>query len=166
MGSNPTPRSYHMDDQAVRDALEDHPAIEPADDGYRVTTADLENEITLAYGEVVVTVTMPDLGAVVVDDDPADVVIEGWFDALGRHLSDGYDVITSEPAAEAAITHGTSTVEVTYRLEGTSPEAVTTDAKALVDYVVGSYLQSAIPGYEYGEPMNSLLGRARSRGQS
>ncbi len=155
-----------MDDDAVRDAFDEHPAFEPSDDGYTVETAALENSVTLAYGTVVVTVSLPALDEIVVDDEPSTVVVEGWFDALARHLRDGYDVVSMDPAAAPAVTHGSTTVEVTYRLEGTTPSALAADAKALVDYAIGSYLQSAIPGYTYDEPMRSLLGRARSRGQS
>lgn len=155
-----------MDDDTVRDAFDEHPAFDRDDDGYSIETAALENSVELAYGAVVVTVSMPSLEAVVVDDEPAEVVVEGWFDALARHLRDGYDVVSMDPAALPAIVHGATTVEVTYRLEGSDPSALAADAKALVDFVVGSYLQSAIPGYSYDEPMRSLLGQARSRGQS
>ena len=155
-----------MDDETLRAALKQHPAIEPTDGAYTVATAALDNELAVAYGELVVTVTMPDLAAVVRDDDPAPVVVEGWFDALERHLRDGDGVVTTEAAADPVVAHGATAVEVTYRLTGDDADALAADAKALVDFVVGTYLQSAIPGYDYDEPMRSLLGRARRRGRS
>lgn len=156
-----------MDDETLRDALAAHRAIDARDDdGYTVTTAALDNTVRVAYGELVVTVAMPTIAEVVVDDDPADVVVDGWFEALEQHLADAYSVITTEAAAEAVVVRGATDVEVTYRLTGGDANALAADAKALVDFVVGTYLQSAIPGYEYDDPMRGLLGKARQRGRS
>lgn len=153
-----------MDDETLREALEAHPAIEPRDDEYTVATAELDNTVTVAYGELVVTVRLPSLAEVVCDDEPADVVVDSWFEALERLLCDAESVLVTEAAADPVVVHGATTVEATYRLTGEDADALVTDAKALVDYAVGTYLQSAIPGYEYAEPMRGLLGRARSRG--
>ena len=155
-----------MDDETLHDALQAHRAIEDDGDTYTVSTAALDNEIAVAYGELVVTVTMPSLEEIVADDDPADVVVEGWFDGLKPHLLDADSVTSYELVAEPSVAHGSTDVEATYRLAGDDAELLVSDAKAIVDYVVGSYLQSAIPGYEYDDPMRGLLGKARERGRS
>jgi hypothetical protein len=39
------------------------------------------------------------------------------------------------------------------------------DAKALIDFVEGTYIQGVVPGYDYGDPVAKLLSQARQRGE-
>ena len=155
-----------MDDAALITALEEHPTIDPIEGGYTVSNAVLDNEITIAYGDLVVHVRMPTIDEIVLNDDPSAIVVDGWFDAIARQLSDANGVVKGELTADASVTRGQTEVSVTYRLRGTDADGLAMDAKALVDFVIGMYLQSAIPGYEYDDPMRGLLGAARARGRS
>lgn len=108
-----------------------------------------------------VVVEVPTLSAAV-EDRVADVVEEGWFDTFRLRLEDAAMAVPGsvEIAAPEARTGGeTVVVETTFR-EGNPDRAVRT-AKALVDYVEGTYAEGVVPGYEYRPPVSDLLASAR-----
>ena len=108
-----------------------------------------------------VIVTAPTLSAAV-EERVADVVEEGWFDTFRLRLEDAAMALPSntEIAGPDTRTDGqTVIVETTFR-EG-DPDRAARAAKALVDYVEGTYAEGVIPGYEYGPPVSDLLASAR-----
>lgn len=153
-------------EEALVTALEDHPAFEAGDGAFHLTSATLESEVAVVRESLIVTVFIPTLSAVVTDDAVSPIVDDGWFDALERRLGEGYDVTHSQAAAAAEVARGDDEVVVTYALEADDAETAVADAKALIEYAVGTFVQGAIPGYEYGPPLADLLETAFDRGEA
>ena len=153
-------------DSAER-ALDRHAAFEPIDDQdtYAVTTTPFDAQVRAEPAEPEgrdaafdVQVDLPRLDAVA-SEPVADVVEDGWFDALELHLADAPDVAEVDPAAETTVMRDGDVVHVRVRFWAWSAGAGVDDAKAVVDYVEGTYVQAVIPGYEYREPVAGLLAR-------
>jgi hypothetical protein len=156
------------DDSAGRAerALERHAALERSDDGHEVTTTPFEATVRSEPARpdgrdarLDVELSMPSLDAAVADDVAA-VVEEGWFETLELRLEDAYDVVEVDPLEDPEIELSGSTVEVSFSFLAWNAGSGVDDAKAIVDFVEGTYVQGVIPGYEYEDPVAGLLDRA------
>lgn len=135
------------------------------DAGYTVATATLDSTVRLDPPTIEVAVHMPTLTAVVTDGPIAEIVHREWAKTLSRRLQDGGDVVAGTVLADPVIEESLEQITVRYRLRTDSPAQAVKDAKALVEFVVGTYVQGAIPGYSYDEPLAGLLANARHRAQ-
>lgn len=144
---------------AVERAFRLHDGFERDDDGYVVTTTPFDGHVT-ASDPIEVTVRMPTLSAVVVDDSVADVVESGWFETLELRLEDANTVVSTEDATPPEIERNGDEVVLSVEFSG-YPDRAADDAKAVVDFVEGTWMQGIIPGYEYDEPAAEMLNRAR-----
>ncbi|WP_254528254.1 DUF5813 family protein [Natrinema gelatinilyticum] len=157
--------------EPVERELESHDAFDRRDDGFALTTTVFETTVTAEHaegnrdGRFRVTVFLPTLDAAVADEVVAAVVEDGWFETLERRLQDIFGVAhTSTHDAPVVERDGD---EVRVRLEYTAWDAAegVEDAKALIEFVEGTFAQGIIPGYEYRGPAASLLENAQNRGQ-
>ncbi|WP_222919858.1 DUF5813 family protein [Natrinema sp. SYSU A 869] len=155
----------------VASELESHDAFDRTDDGYGLTTTVFETTITAddadgkRDGRFHVTVTLPTLDAAVADEVVATPVEDGWFETLERRLQDVFTVAHTSTHDEPVIERDADEVRV--RLEYTAWDAGegADDAKALVEFVEGTFAQGIIPGYEYQGEAATLLENAQGRGQ-
>lgn len=154
-----------MDDSTIRDAFATHEAFAEIPTGYTLTTTPVDAVVHLDDDEVGIEVLLPTLSAVVTTEPVPSVVEESWRDTMTTRLQDSYDVVRSRPASPPAFDDAGEALKVTYRLHPDDSE-IAADAKALIEFTVGTYVQSAIPGYEYDEPLRSLLASARARGDA
>lgn len=150
----------------VERELVDHGAFEPAEEGFTVTTTAFETIVSVEAvdGSVAfeVRVTVPSIDAVVADEAVAPVVREGWFETFERRLED-LDGALYEDAEDPMVSLRSDSVVVETGFTTAVPARGVTDAKAVADYVEGTYLEGVIPGYDYTEPVASLLDRAEER---
>ena len=153
-------------DEPLVQALHDHPKFEPDETAFTLTSATLQSSVTVDDGTLRVRVWIPTLRSVISGEPPSMVVEDAWFDALERRLLNGYDVTRSTAATEAEVKRTDTEVVVTYAIESDTPMTAVDDAKALIEYVVGTYVQGAIPGYDYEAPLGDLLRTAIDRGQN
>jgi hypothetical protein len=149
-----------------RPALENHAALERSENGHEVTTTPFDATVRSAPADAEgrdarfdVDVSMPSLDAAVADDVAA-VVEDGWFETLALRLEDAYDVVEVDPVQDPEIELEGSTVEASFAFLAWNASNGVDDAKAIVDFVEGTYVQGVIPGYEYEDPVAELLGRA------
>ena len=157
--------------QDARKAFERHDAFEAIDEAtFDVTTTPFAVEATAAPAkqdgrdaQFVVTVSVPTIDAAT-EEDVGDAVADGWLDTLERRLEDAYDAPDVDPVAKPAIESDGETVEATFQFREWTARNGADDAKAVVDYVEGTYVQGVIPGYTYTDPVRSLLARARAHG--
>ncbi|WP_436923738.1 DUF5813 family protein [Halosimplex amylolyticum] len=150
----------------AREAFESHDAFAAADEGYRLTTTDFDTTVTASERDdyatdFEVTVVVPTLDSAVTDGDVGDAVQSGWLDAMERRLEDApmatrasVELDTFEVRTEAG------TVVVTYEFSYGDAGRAADIVKTFIEYVEGTYVESVVPGYEYGEPVASLLGAA------
>lgn len=112
---------------------------------------------------IVVEVPMIDA---VTEDHVAEVVEEGWYDTFERRIEDIGAVTKRDRDLEPSVRTDGEAAIVTETIEDRNVSRGLDDAKAIVDYVEGTYVQGIIPGYEYTEPVSVLISRARSMGQT
>ena len=153
--------------------LESHDAFEPTtdDDSYELTTTVFDATVTATEAEgkrdgaFRVTVTLPTLDTAVAGEAVAPVVEDGWFETLERRLEDVFTVAHTTTHDEPAIERDATDVTVTLEYVAWDAGEGADDAKALIEYVEGTYAQGIIPGYEYQGAAATLLENAQSRGQ-
>jgi len=154
----------------VRRAARDHDAVD--DDGpdgtLAVTSTPFDAAVAVAEAddgrvEFDVTVSVPTLSAVV-EDDVADVVEDGWLDTFERRIAAVGDVTAAGHDLDPTVERDGDEVTVAESIRDVNERRGLNDAVALVDFVEGTYVQGVIPGYEYGEPVTGLIGRARAAG--
>ncbi|MFC6716861.1 DUF5813 family protein [Natrialbaceae archaeon GCM10025810] len=166
--------------EPVERALESHDAFarvdldETASDdrvGFDLETTVFDAAITADEaegkrdGRFRVTVFLPALGAAVADDSVAQVVEDDWFETLERRLQDIFSVAHTSTHDDPVLERDDDEVRVILEYAAWDAEEGVEDAKALIEYVEGTYAQGIIPGYEYVGEAATLLENAQSRGQ-
>jgi hypothetical protein len=150
-----------MTDDSAERPFRRHPDFERTDDdAFAVTTTPFENTTVADENAYRVTVRTPTIDAVVAGEAVADVVADGWFETLERRLDDAHAIAETDDAAPPEIRREDETVSVVVEFVREDPAGAPEDAKAIVDYVEGTWVQGIIPGYDYREPAASLLERA------
>lgn len=155
---------------SVTDELEGHDAFEPEGDTYALTTTVFDATVTAeetddGTGRFRVTVSLPTLDAAVAGETVATVVEDGWYETLERRLEDVFTVASGTSDESTTVDRGAETVTVTLEYEARDAPTGVADAKALIEYVEGTFAQGVIPGYEYRGPAATLLENAQNRGQ-
>jgi len=152
-------------------ALEAHDAFDQTDNGYALTTTVFETTVTAEDadgkrdGRFRVTVFLPTLDAAVASETVADVVEDGWFETLERRLGDVFTVAHTDTHDEPVVERDADEVRVHLKYTAWDASEGVEDAKALIEFVEGTYAQGIIPGYEYRGPAATLLESAQQRGQ-
>ena len=153
----------------VRRAFADHSGFEAETVDEYVSTAtpfDAQVAVESADGGRLrfdVEVRVPTLSAVV-DGDVADVVEEGWTETFELRIADISGVTRADHDVEPAVTRAGDELVVTVDYTEINERRGVDDAAALVTFVEGTYVQGVIPGYDYTEPVASLMSSARSAG--
>ena len=160
------PIDMEDEDTPLFEAFEAHPAFERRDGSFRLTSSSLESEVAIVDDTLRVRVHLPTLSEVVLDEQIASIVEDAWYDTLERRLREGFDVTRSQGAAEAAVDRHDAEVVVSYTFDPDAPQTAANDAKALIEFVIGTYVQGAIPGYAYDAPLGELLDRALDSGEA
>ena len=166
----PMTETDETDRERAERALERHGAFEREGEAFTTTTSAVDARVRVeAVGAGVVfriTARVPTIDAVVAGETVATVVQEGWFETFERRLEDVGGATRADPAAPTAtLDEGAEEVVVEAAIEPRRPEGGADDAKAIVDYVEGTFVEGLIPGYTYREPAAGLLERARSAGE-
>lgn len=151
-------------------ALTDHEAFEPGPNpqSFLITTTPFSASLTLnpASDHIIykLTIILPTLDASVTNETIPPIIQEDWFNTLESRLTniDGVTIGTTDTPL-LTLDSDTQTVTVELTLHVTDSTTGTTDATALASFVEGTYLSGTISGYEYDEPINSLLERARNQ---
>ncbi|WP_331234983.1 DUF5813 family protein [Natronorarus salvus] len=150
--------------ERARNAMDDHDAFERVGAEHRVTTTPFEGRVTASEGEGAtgfgVEVQVPTLDAVVEGESVPDVIEEGWLETFELRLADAHQATRRLEALDPEVERDGEEVRVAFAFEE-SAERGPEEAKALVEYVEGTWVEGIVPGYEYGEPAASLLGRAQ-----
>jgi len=158
-------------DRFVR-AFEAHEAFERADDGWfgltttrfgaRVTATGTD-EWALRY---TVTVRAPMLSTAVVGEAVGPAVEEGWFDTYELRLEDAAGAVRQDvDLASYEVTERDGDAVATFEFEWGNADRAPAIAKAIAEYVEGTYVEGVVPGYEYGPPVSDLISSARQGGE-
>jgi len=154
---------------AVEDALDAHDAFEPADDGHELETTVFDATVTategVSDGRVHVTVSLPTLDTAVAGEAVPAVVEDDWFETLERRLADAFGVTRGVDGGTLAVDREDGTVRVELAFDVRNAREGVADAKALIEFVEGTYAQGLVPGYEYRGPAGELVESAAERGR-
>lgn len=164
------PGPYHrqlMSRDAILHAFDDHDDFEASDGTYQATITRFAAWVSIEPDDdspvCELTVEVPTLDAVVIDETVPEVVANGWFDTLSRRLEDGYNVAGVPATDPVAIDRTETAITICYRFPADEGDPAAA-AAALCTYVEGTYMEGIIPGYEYGDPVGSMLEAAQSTG--
>ena len=157
-----------LPERAAR-AFEAHDAFERAagDDGwYEVTTTRFDGRVTAAETdgwdlEYTLEVRAPTLSAAA-EGPVGDAVEEGWFRTYDRRLEDAPMAVREDVAlTDRRVFEEAGDAVAVFVFEWGNADRAPDIAKAMAEYVEGTYLEGVVPGYEYGPPVSELLSRAR-----
>jgi hypothetical protein len=154
----------------VRRAFADHGGFEEVSpDEYVSTATAFDATATAEAGDdgrvrFGVEVRVPTLSAVV-DGDVADVVEDGWYDTFELRVADVGGVTRAEHDLDPVVRNTGDAVVVAFKYEDLNERRGVDDAAALVTFVEGTFVQGVIPGYDYTDPVSSLLSTARQSGE-
>jgi len=149
----------------VRRAFADHSAFEQVDDARfesTATTFDGTVEADHVDGRIQfeIEVRVPLLNAVT-EDEVAAVVEDGWYETFELRVGDIGGVFRTERDLEPRVTRDFETIVVEAEFEDINERRGVDDAGAVINYIEGTFVQGIIPGYEYTEPVSSIINRAR-----
>ena len=150
-------------------AFADHAGFEEvSQDEYASTKTPFDAVVTVETTESShvrfdVEVRVPTLSAVV-EGDVADVVEEGWTETFEIRIADAKGVTRKEHGVEPTVEGAGETLVVRVSFTDINERRGVDDAAALVTFVEGPYVQGVIPGYEYTEPVSSIMSSARDAG--
>lgn len=153
-----------LPERAAR-AFERHEAFERADGGYEVTTTRFDGWVTAAETdgwehEYTIEVRAPMLSSVV-DEYVGPAVEDGWFETYELRLEDAPMAVRENVELEACRVFeedGEAVAVFVFRWGNADRAAAI--AKAIAEFVEGTYMEGVIPGYRYGPPVSELLSRA------
>jgi len=155
--------------EAVAAAFRDHDAFTERDGAFRTETTVCEATATAAptdgdrAGAFTVTVTAPTID-VAAAEAVGTAVADGWYETFALRLEDAFDVAKTSDHDDPRVERAGGVVTATFEYRSWRAGDGVADAKALVDYVEGTYLQGVVPGYDYEEPVASLVSQATERG--
>ncbi len=156
----------------VKRAFRDHDSFETAENGVgfvSMTTAfDGRVEATaLDDGriEFTVTVRVPMLSSVTTDE-MASVVEDGWLETFELRVADVGEITKTERDLSPKTRLDGGEIVVEEEFADLNERRGVADAAALIDFVEGTYVQGVIPGYEYTDPVASILSEARQTAKS
>lgn len=146
-------------------ALSAHDAFERDGDGYRLTTTAFDGRLTVAETDGrthVYTLTVrPPMLSTAVEGTVGPDLEDGWFDTFGLRLEDAPGAVRDPlDLTDLDVSRAGDTAVVTFTFEWGNPDRAADIAKALGEYVEGTYMEGVIPGFDYREPVASMLSTA------
>lgn len=112
-----------------------------------------------------VTVRVPMLDEVT-EDHVADVVEEGWYETFALRIEDIGGVTAADHDLDPTVERERRQAVVRVSFADIDERRGVDDAGAVIDYVEGTFVQGIIPGYQYTDPVTSLVDTARQAGGS
>ncbi|AFK19958.1 hypothetical protein E6P09_00345 [Haloferax mediterranei ATCC 33500] len=158
--------SEHEIPGRVRRAFGDHGSFEQADDGmFESVTTPFDGTVSVAtrengHVEFDVEIRVPMLSAVVADE-VAEIVEDGWYETFELRLEDVDGVVAGDHELDPAVRRVADEAVIEATFSDINERRGVDDAGAVIDYVEGTYVEGIIPGYEYTEPVTSILRSAR-----
>ncbi|WP_410766581.1 DUF5813 family protein [Haloferax sp. DFSO60] len=150
----------------VRRAFGDHGSFEHTTGRtFESVTTPFDGEVTASeldngHIEFDIVVRVPMLSAVV-DEGVADVVEDGWYETFELRMEDAGGVTAKGHDLVPEVQRSGDEAVVRVSFTDINERRGIDDAGAVIDYVEGTFVQGIIPGYDYTEPVSSILDQAR-----
>lgn len=141
-------------------AFSRHEAYSEDGDGHRLETTGFEGRVTIEDDGYRLVVRAPTLDAAV-EESVGPALRDGWFETFELRLEDAPGAVQGHVELDdltVTSADGEVVVEMSFDLHpGRAPDV----AKALAEYVEGTYMEGVVPGYSYRPPVSEMLSRAR-----
>lgn len=154
-----------LPDRAER-AFEAHEAFERNGKWFNVTTTKFDGRVTVSETDdwdlaYTLEVRAPMLSAVTADTvGPA--VEDGWFDTYDRRLEDTHMAVRQDVEfTDRRVFEEADDAVAVFEFEWGNADHVPDMAKAMTEYVEGTYMEGIVPGYDYTQPVSEMLSKAR-----
>ena len=150
-------------------AFERHEAFEHDGGWYAVTTTKFDGRVTAEETDdwafrYTLEVRAPMLSTVI-DEYVGPAVEEGWFETYELRLEDaGMAVREDVELEEYRVLEESGDAVAVFVFEWGNPDRAADIAKAMTEFVEGTYMEGVVPGYEYGPPVSEMLSKARTGG--
>lgn len=157
-----------LPERAVR-SFEAHDAFERDGEWFTLTTTAFDARVTAAETDewalrYTLEVRAPTLQAATADD-VGDSVAAGWFETYDRRLEDAPMAVRHDvELAKRRVFEEAGDAVAVFVFEWGNADQAPAIAKALAEYVEGTYVEGIVPGYEYEPPVADLLADARRSG--
>lgn len=157
-----------LPERAVR-AFETHDAYERDGEWFAVTTTAFDARVTAEETEgwallYTLEVRAPTLESATADE-VGPTVAEGWFDTYDRRLEDAPMAVRHDvELAEQRVFGEAGDAVAVFGFEWGNADQAPDIAKAIAEYVEGTYMEGIVPGYEYVPPVSDMLSDARQSG--
>jgi hypothetical protein len=154
-----------LPERAVR-AFQRHDAFERDGDEFAVTTTTFDGRVTAAETDgrapsYSLTVRAPTLSAAT-EEEVGDAVEAGWFDTYERRLADAPMAVRFDVDLEALrVIEEDGEVVAVFEFRWRNADQAPDIAKAMAEFVEGTYMEGIVPGYRYRPPVSEMLSRAR-----
>jgi hypothetical protein len=96
----------------------------------------------------------------VANDQVGPAVEEGWFETYERRLEDAAGAVRESVDVDDEVFESDGDAVAVFEFEWADADRAAEIAKALVEYAEGTYVEGVVPGYEYGDPVASMLSQA------
>ena len=150
-------------------AFRDHNAFEEIETArYESVVTPFEGVVDVDAGDdgrlqFHVTVRVPMLDEVT-EDHVADVVEDGWYETFALRIEDIGGVTAADHDLDPTVEREGREAVVRVSFADINERRGVDDAGAVIDYVEGTYVQGIIPGYQYTDPVTSVVDEARQAG--
>lgn len=151
----------------ARQAFERHTAYSTEDGEYILGTTAFDSRVVASESDADswmlryrLTVRTPTLASAV-EEDVGPSLREGWFETFKRRLEDAPGAVREDITLDdfsARSDDGEAIAEFAFQF-GNSDRAPDV-AKAIAEYVEGTYVEGIVPGYTYRPPVSELLSNA------
>jgi hypothetical protein len=151
----------------ARRAFEGHDAFERDGRWFEVTTTNFEGRITASETDgwelsYTLEVRAPMLSNAT-EDPVGSAVEDGWFETYELRLEDAPIALWEDLAFDdQRVFEEAGDAVAVFEFEWGNADRVPEIAKAIAEYVEGTYMEGIVPGYTYQPPVSELLSRARS----
>ncbi|MFC7175942.1 DUF5813 family protein [Halosegnis marinus] len=153
-----------LPDSAER-AFDAHEAFVRDADGYELTTTRFDGRVTAEETEewahrYTLSVRAPMLSAAVEGEVGPDLE-SGWFDTFALRLEDAPGAVRESVELETLdVRREAGHAVAEFVFEWGNADRAPAVAKALGEYVEGTYMEGVVPGFDYREPVASMLSTA------
>lgn len=126
----------------------------------RVTATETDAGASTRY---TLTVRAPTLDSAV-EEDVGPSLLDGWFETFERRLEDAPMAVRDTVELNDHSVHsddGDAVVTLSFNFKNKNANRAPDVAKAMAEYVEGTYVEGVVPGYTYQPPVSEMLARAR-----
>ena len=152
--------------ERARRAFDAHDAYSERDGAYRLDTIDFDGRVAAAEADedwalrYTLTVRVPTLDAAV-EEDVGPNLQEGWLETFELRVEDAPGAVRANVELDGvAVRTAGEEVVVEFVFTFGNADRAPDVAKAMAEYVEGTYMEGIVPGYTYRSPVAEMLSRA------